>query len=186
MSRRRPGHPRGLLPWGPGKEMALPPPPPLRTARESFPSCSSSLHERPSQDAAALQQLEVNSEHLRQADGRSWSDGGQNARPLPCQVNTDGSPFSLRSPVFPQPDASDPSNNTASKNLCQKAEFRSNSCRYSSMSLPALIVGSPAVSAPSNCCRSSVERCRSPSRDLTRVATRLTGDRVATQAEQPS
>ena len=38
----------------PGKEVALPPPPPLRTARESFPSCSSSLHERPSQDAAAF------------------------------------------------------------------------------------------------------------------------------------
>ena len=29
-------------------------PRPLRTARDSFPSCSSSLHERPSRDAAAL------------------------------------------------------------------------------------------------------------------------------------
>ena len=38
----------------PGKEATLPPPPPLRTARESFPSGSSSLHERPLRDAAAL------------------------------------------------------------------------------------------------------------------------------------
>ena len=37
-----------------GKEAALPPPPPLRTARDSFPSGSSSLHERPWRDAAAL------------------------------------------------------------------------------------------------------------------------------------
>ena len=32
----------------------MPPPPPFRTARDRFPSCSSSLHERPSRDAAAL------------------------------------------------------------------------------------------------------------------------------------
>ena len=32
----------------------MPPPPPLRTARDSCPSCRSSLHERPSRDAAAL------------------------------------------------------------------------------------------------------------------------------------
>ncbi len=38
----------------PGKEAALPPPPPLRTARESFPSSSSSLHKRPLRDAAAF------------------------------------------------------------------------------------------------------------------------------------
>src|SRR5205823_1274573 len=38
----------------PGKEAALPPPPPLRTAHESFPSCSSSLHKRPSRDAVAF------------------------------------------------------------------------------------------------------------------------------------
>jgi thiol-disulfide isomerase/thioredoxin len=38
----------------PGKEATLPPPPPLRTARESFPSGSSSLHERPSRDAVAF------------------------------------------------------------------------------------------------------------------------------------
>ena len=44
----------GYPPRGPGKEVTLPPPPPLRTARESFPSCSSSLHKRPSQDAAAF------------------------------------------------------------------------------------------------------------------------------------
>ena len=36
-----------------GKEVALPPPPPLRTGRESSPSSSSSIHERPSRDAAA-------------------------------------------------------------------------------------------------------------------------------------
>ena len=34
-------------------DVALPSPPPLRTGRESFPSSSSSLHERPSRDAAA-------------------------------------------------------------------------------------------------------------------------------------
>ena len=44
----------GLLSQGPGKEVTLPPPPPVRTARESFPSCSSGLHERPSQDGAAF------------------------------------------------------------------------------------------------------------------------------------
>ena len=44
----------GIAPQGSGKEVTFPPPPPLRTARESFPSCSSSLHERPSQDAAAF------------------------------------------------------------------------------------------------------------------------------------
>ena len=32
----------------------MPPPPPLRTGRDSFPSCSSSIHKRPSRDAAAL------------------------------------------------------------------------------------------------------------------------------------
>ena len=35
-----PGGPRGLLPWGPGKEVALPPPPPLRSSfarRDSYP-----------------------------------------------------------------------------------------------------------------------------------------------------
>jgi len=42
-----PGGPRGLLPWGPGKEVALPPPPPLRTTRECFHSCSSSLSNAP-------------------------------------------------------------------------------------------------------------------------------------------
>src|SRR5271165_1521446 len=51
---REPGRPGWLPTQVPGKEVALPPPPPLRTARESFPSCSSSLHERPSQDAAAF------------------------------------------------------------------------------------------------------------------------------------
>jgi hypothetical protein len=49
-----PARPGGLLPQGPGKEVTLPPPPPLRTARESFPSCSPRLHERPSQHAAAF------------------------------------------------------------------------------------------------------------------------------------
>ena len=49
-----PGRPGWSPTQVPGKEVALPPPPPLRTARESFPSCSSSLHERPSQDAAAF------------------------------------------------------------------------------------------------------------------------------------
>src|SRR5947209_6171133 len=38
----------------PGSREVLLPPRPLRTARDSFPSCSSSLHERPSRDAAAL------------------------------------------------------------------------------------------------------------------------------------
>ena len=42
-----PGGPRGLLPWGPGKEVALPPPPPLRTTRECFHPCSSSLSNAP-------------------------------------------------------------------------------------------------------------------------------------------
>ena len=49
-----PGRPGRSPTQAPGKEVTLPPPPPLRTARESFPSCSSSLHERPSQDAAAF------------------------------------------------------------------------------------------------------------------------------------
>src|SRR5215468_5703910 len=35
-----------------GKEALLPTPPPLRTVRASFPAHSSSLHERPSRDAA--------------------------------------------------------------------------------------------------------------------------------------
>jgi len=38
-----PGRPRGLLPWGSGKEVTSPSPPPLKTARECFHSCSSSL-----------------------------------------------------------------------------------------------------------------------------------------------
>ena len=38
----------------PGSREVLLPPRPLRTAGDSFPSCSSSLHERPSRDAAAL------------------------------------------------------------------------------------------------------------------------------------
>jgi hypothetical protein len=42
-----PGRPRGLLPWAPGKEVALPPPPPLRTTRECFHPCSSSLSNAP-------------------------------------------------------------------------------------------------------------------------------------------
>jgi hypothetical protein len=54
VSEGSPGRPGGLPPQGPGKEATLPPPPPLRTERESFPSCSSSLHKRPSQDAAAF------------------------------------------------------------------------------------------------------------------------------------
>ena len=33
----------GVTPQRSGKEVTSPPPPPLRTARESFPSCSSSL-----------------------------------------------------------------------------------------------------------------------------------------------
>jgi hypothetical protein len=33
----------GIAPQGSGKEVTIPPPPRLRTARESFPSCSSSL-----------------------------------------------------------------------------------------------------------------------------------------------
>src|SRR5262245_6618062 len=38
----------GSLPTrGSGEEAALPPPPPLRTAREGFPSCSSSLANAP-------------------------------------------------------------------------------------------------------------------------------------------
>ena len=41
-------------PGEPGSREVLLPPRPLRTARDSFPSCSSSLHERPSRDAAAL------------------------------------------------------------------------------------------------------------------------------------
>ena len=56
-----PGHVRAAAPDGlmqtlrvSGKEAALRPPPPLRTARDSFPSGSSSLHERPWRDAAAL------------------------------------------------------------------------------------------------------------------------------------
>jgi hypothetical protein len=47
----------GITPWEPGKEAALPPPPPLRTVRESFPSYSSSLHKRPSRDAVASVRL---------------------------------------------------------------------------------------------------------------------------------
>src|SRR5208337_41462 len=39
----RPGSREVLLPPRSGKEVTSPPPPPLRTARESFPSCSSSL-----------------------------------------------------------------------------------------------------------------------------------------------
>src|SRR5271165_4631129 len=38
-----PGRPGWLPTQVSGKEVTLPPPPPLRTARESFPSCSSSL-----------------------------------------------------------------------------------------------------------------------------------------------
>src|SRR5262245_58043050 len=40
--------------WTPGSREVLLLPRPLRTARDSFPSCSSSLHKRPSRDAAAL------------------------------------------------------------------------------------------------------------------------------------
>src|SRR5271166_7161200 len=39
----RPGRPGWLPTPASGKEVTSPPPPPLRTARESFPSCSSSL-----------------------------------------------------------------------------------------------------------------------------------------------
>ena len=39
----RPGRPGWLPTQVSGKEVTSPPPPPLRTARESFPSCSSSL-----------------------------------------------------------------------------------------------------------------------------------------------
>jgi hypothetical protein len=45
----------GTITVPPGKEVALPPPPPLRTGRESCPSSSSSLHKRPSRDAVVLQ-----------------------------------------------------------------------------------------------------------------------------------
>src|SRR5208337_2529541 len=38
-----PGRPGWLPTPASGKEVTSPPPPPLRTARESFPSCSSSL-----------------------------------------------------------------------------------------------------------------------------------------------
>src|SRR5208337_1346622 len=40
---RGPGRPGWLPTQVSGKEVTSPPPPPLRTARESFPSCSSSL-----------------------------------------------------------------------------------------------------------------------------------------------
>src|SRR5208337_304444 len=40
---KRPGRPGWLPTQVSGKEVTSPPPPPLRTARESFPSCSSSL-----------------------------------------------------------------------------------------------------------------------------------------------
>ena len=49
------GDPTGHSP--PGKEVALPPPPPLRTVRDSFPSYGSSLLQRPSRDAAMLHDL---------------------------------------------------------------------------------------------------------------------------------
>src|SRR4029077_13914873 len=50
---------RGCRPWAdspfmPGSREVLLPPRPLRTGRESCPSSSSSIHERPSRDAAAL------------------------------------------------------------------------------------------------------------------------------------
>ena len=48
------GNAGGRVGWWPGSGEVLLPPRPLRTARESFPSSSSSLHERPSRDAAAL------------------------------------------------------------------------------------------------------------------------------------
>ena len=42
-----PGRPGRLLPQWSGKEVTSPSPPPLRTAREDFPSCSSSLSNAP-------------------------------------------------------------------------------------------------------------------------------------------
>ena len=49
-----PGRPGWFPTQVPGKEVTFPSPSPPRTARESFPSCSSRLHKRPSRDAAAF------------------------------------------------------------------------------------------------------------------------------------
>jgi len=51
---RHQGHSGFCTYVGSGKEAALPSPPPLRTVRETFASYGSSLHERPSRDAACV------------------------------------------------------------------------------------------------------------------------------------
>ena len=69
----------GPVSAAPGKEVALPPPPPLGTARESFPSCRSSLSNAP-RGTRVSQPAEAESTFTIQAWYRHTEAGGRTSR----------------------------------------------------------------------------------------------------------